>query len=110
MLADIIACLKISGMYTGAGHNQITDTGQSHKGFRFAAQCDAIANHFRKPTRNQGSLGIIPIANAALHTAGNRDGIFQCNPDFTSNLIIPTINTQIFIGKQLLYSTGILFT
>ena len=84
------------------GHDQVTDTGQSVKGFRYTAHLDPQACDLSNSSGNQCRFRVVTVSQSVCHTGSQCDHIFQCTAQFHTKHIRCCVYTEDLAHENIL--------
>src|SRR5690606_2923860 len=92
--AEHIAGPPVSGMDARTGDNQVTQAGKAGESKRIGAHRHSEAGDLGKAARNEGSFGIVAIAESVGHARCKSNDVFQRTADFHAYYVIVCIDTE----------------
>ena len=102
-LSDEDTGTTVAGMHAGAGHDQISDTGQTAEGLKITTHGSTKSCDFGNASGDQRSLRIISVAQSVCDTGSQCHYIFQCTAQFNAQYIRAGIDTEHFVHEQILH-------
>ena len=89
-------------MHTGAGHDQITDAGESGEGLFIAAHCLAESAYFAESSCHERSLAVVAQSQSVHDTRRKRNDVLDGAAQLNADNIPVGVNAQLRCGKGLL--------
>ena len=97
-------------MHAGAGHDQISDTGQTAEGLEITTHGSTKSGDLSNTSGDQSCLRIVSVAQSVGNTGSQRYYIFQGTTQFNTQYIRAGIDTEHLVHEQILHIFRTAFT
>ena len=97
-------------MHAGAGHDQISDTGQTAEGLEITTHGSTKSGDLGNASGDQCCLRIVSVAQSVGNTGSQRYYVFQGTAQFNAQYIRAGIDTEHLVHEQILHIFRTAFT